>query len=102
MGDSKKSESTAQAAYEALIADSNRAIAALLRSIVSRTAEKADAMNDKRETESDHADTVKELEGLAKYNAELHTECDYLLNNFDVRQQGRMAEIEALQQAKQI
>merc|ERR1712125_31567 len=44
MAESKKSESTAQAAYEALIADSNRAIAALQRSIVSRTAEKADAM----------------------------------------------------------
>merc|ERR1719517_378490 len=67
-----------------------------------KTAAKVQAEKDKLETESDHSDTVKELEELAKYNAELHAECDSLLKNFNSRQKERGEEIEALQQAKQI
>lgn len=47
-------------------------------------------------------DTVNELEGLSKENANVHKECDYLLKNFDIRQKARGEEIEALQQAKSI
>lgn len=52
-----------------------------------------------------HADLnaiVDELEQLAKYNAKLHADCDYLIKNFEARQEGRTAEIEALQSAKQV
>jgi chromosome segregation ATPase len=102
MADSKKSESEAQAAYEQLIADTNASVEALQKEIVSKTKAKVDAEKDKRQTESDLSDTLKELDGLAKYNGELHVECDYVLKNFEVRQNGRQEEIEALQQAKQI
>merc|ERR1740123_2133676 len=100
--DSVKSEQGAQAAYESNVADTNDSVAALQKDIVIKTEAKVDAEKDKAETESDHADTVKELEELGKYNAELHAECDYLLKNFDSRQKERAEEIEALQQAKQI
>ena len=100
--DSVKSESDAQAAYEQNVADTNDSVAALQSDIVQKTEAKVDAEKDKLETESDHADTVKELEGLSKYNVELHAECDYLLKNFNSRQKERAEEIEALQQAKQI
>jgi len=99
---SKKSESDAQAAYEQLIVDTNDAVAALQKQIVTKTAAKSEARKDRREAKSDLADTMKELEELAKYNAELHGECDYVVKNFDVRQQGRAEEIRALQEAKQI
>merc|ERR1712194_283145 len=102
VSESKKSESDAQASYETLIADTNGAIAALQKEIVSKTDAHGEARKDRRETKSDLADTMKELEELAKYNAELHGECDYVLKNFDVRQQARAAEIKALQEAKQI
>merc|ERR1712151_1062268 len=97
-----KSESDAQAAYEKTVADTNDSVAALQADIVQKTEAKVDAEKDKLETESDHADTVKEIEGLVKYNGELHTECDYLLKNFNIRQKQRAEEVEALQQAKQI
>merc|ERR1712083_980477 len=100
--DSVKAESDAQAAYEQNVADTNDSVDGLQKQIVEQTAAKVQAEKDKLETESDHADTVKELEGLAKYNAELHAECDYLLKNFNSRQKERAEEIEALQQAKQI
>merc|ERR1719499_2855622 len=100
--ESKKSESAAQAAYEQLIADTNGSVAALQKEIVAKTQARNDAKKDDANTESDHEDTGKELEGLAKYNSELHAECDYLMNNFDLRQKSRDEEIEELQQAKQI
>jgi len=102
MGNSKTSEGEAQAAYEQLIADTNDSVAGLQKEIVSKTQAKIDAEKDRRQAKSDLNDTLKELDGLAKYNAELHADCDYVLKNFDVRQQGRAEEIKALQEAKQI
>merc|ERR1712194_923576 len=102
VSESKISENDAQAAYETMIADTNDAVAALQKAIVSKTDAKNEAHKDRREAKSDLADAIKELEGVAKYNAELHGECDYVLKNFDVHQQGRAEEIKALQEAKQI
>jgi len=100
--ESKKSESEAQAAYEALIADTNASIEGLTKAITSKTKAKAQAKKDLSLTESDLADAVTELENLGKTNADLHGECDYVMKNFDIRQKARAQEIEALQQAKQI
>jgi len=100
--DSRKGEIAAQAQYESLVADTNGSVRALEREVTEKTAAKAQAGKEKTETEGDLADTVKELENLGKYNADLHAECDYLLKNFGARQEARGQEIEALQQAKQI
>merc|ERR1719471_1631189 len=100
--DSRKSESEAQAAYEEAIADTNGSVAALQQEVASKTKAKAKATKEKLETASDIAETSKELEGLSKYNGELHAECDYVMKNFGSRQEARGQEIEALQQAKQI
>eukprot|EP00448_Togula_jolla_P003903 CAMPEP_0170599444 /NCGR_PEP_ID=MMETSP0224-20130122/16799_1 /TAXON_ID=285029 /ORGANISM="Togula jolla, Strain CCCM 725" /LENGTH=58 /DNA_ID=CAMNT_0010924093 /DNA_START=1 /DNA_END=177 /DNA_ORIENTATION=- len=43
-----------------------------------------------------------ELEQLSTYNAELHTSCDFVMKNFDLRQTARDEEVEALKQAKAI
>jgi len=100
--ESKKSESEAQAAYEALVADTNTAIADLTKEITSKTKAKGKAKKDLSMTSDDLADTIKELESLGKTNTDLHAECDYVLKNFMIRQKGRQEEVEALQQAKQI
>merc|ERR1712113_518089 len=99
---SKTAETEAQRGYEQLIADSNEMIQSLQKQVVFKTQSKIAAHKDEQETQDDLNDVLKELDGLAKYNAELHTECDYLLRNFDLRQKERGEEIEALQQAKQI
>merc|ERR1719298_93900 len=100
--ESKKSESEAQAAYEALVADTNESIADLTKEITSKTKAKAQAKKDLSAASSDKADAETELENLGKYNADLHGECDYVMKNFDIRQKARAEEVEALQQAKQI
>jgi len=102
MSKSKESENEAQQAYEALVADTNASVDELTKAVATKTKETAKAKKEKINTESDLADTMEELEGLAKYNADLHAECDYTLKNFDIRQKARAEEIEALQQAKQI
>jgi hypothetical protein len=102
MAESKKSENEAQKAYEQTIRDTNGAVAALQKEVVTKTKAKARATKDKLQTESDLTDTVLELEDLSKMKINLHAECDYMLKNFDTRQDARSQEIEALQQAKQI
>jgi len=99
---SKNAEMEAQAAYEQLTADTNQSQADLAQAVVEKTSAKAKARKDRLGAESDLSDTVDELEGLHKYEADVHEECDYVLKNFMARQQARGEEIEALQQAKQI
>merc|ERR1719263_747124 len=100
--DAKKGESEAQAAYEQTVADSNNGVDALNKEVTTKGKNKVKAKKDLEQTEQDVLDTLKELEGLSKENANLHKECDYVLKNFDVRQKARGEEIEALQQAKSI
>lgn len=99
---SKNAEMEAQEAYEQLTADTNQSQSDLATSVVEKTSAKAKAHKDRLGAESDLMDTVDELEGLHKYETDVHEECDYLLKNFMARQQARGEEIEALQQAKQI
>jgi len=100
--ESKKSESEAQAAYEALVADTNASVGDLTKEITSKTKGRAGAKKELSSTNGDHADAVTELENLGKYNGDLHAECDYVMKNFGIRQEARAAEVEAMQQAKQI
>jgi len=100
--ESKKTEAEAQAAYEVFVADTNASLKELQDAVTTKTEEKAKAEKEKVETEEALQMTMTDLEDLAKYKAGLHEECDYLLKNFGIRQEARQAEIEALQQAKQI
>jgi hypothetical protein len=100
--DARKAEGEAQAAYEQTVTDTNNSVAASQKEVVTKTKDKTQATKDHQQTGSDIIDTVKELEGLSKYTAELHSECDYVLKNFEVRQKARAEEIESLQQAKQV
>merc|ERR1719163_2622354 len=70
--ESKKSESEAQAAYEALVADTNDSVANLTKEITTKTKAKAQAKKDLSLSNGDLADAVAELEDLGKYNGDLH------------------------------
>lgn len=100
--DAKKSEGEAQAQYETFIADTSTSLGELQKEVVTKTAEVSKAEKEKVETEEALTGTMTDLEDLGKYKAGLHKECDYLLKNFGIRQESRQAEIEAIQQAKQI
>merc|ERR1712160_146182 len=78
-------EKLAQEEYEELMADS---------------AEKRAA--DSKELTDEHKATVKELMATEEYISQLHAECDWLIQYFDVRKEARTGEIDSLGKAKAI
>jgi hypothetical protein len=97
-----KSEEDAQKAYEDFVKDTNASIEEKSKSIVNKTEEKAKAEADKVEAETEKEAVMTELEQLANEDADLHSSCDFVLKNFEIRQTARDQEIEALKQAKAI
>merc|ERR1719333_1040433 len=97
-----RAEEDAQKAYEDFVKETNASVEAKSKDIVNKAEEKAKAEADLVETEEAHESVMLELEQLSNYNGQLHTSCDFVLKNFDIRQTARDEEIEALKQAKAI
>merc|ERR1719359_1503413 len=95
-------EAEAQKSYETFVSDSNDLIAKLTESVSMKTKAKASAKVDSEQAKSDLDSTNGELEALAEYEADLHSDCDFVLKNFNIRQKARLDEMEAIQQAKAI
>jgi len=95
-------EKEAQAAYETFIKDSNALIDELTAAITAKKKSTAAAEGDRESAKASHGEAVDELESLADYKADMHTRCDWLQKNFDIRQKARLQEIEAIQHAKGI
>jgi len=109
MADSKKMENDAirdeqdaQSAYEMFMKDSNKAIKQALKANVNMSEDRAKAKEALSRDESDFASTMKTLESLNAELGDLHSSCDYVLNNFSTRQEARAVETDALREAKSI
>merc|ERR1712194_295359 len=89
-------------AYEEFVKDTNGSIDAKSKDIVNKSESKAKAEADRVEAKEDKEAVMLELEQLANYKAELHSSCDFVMKNFEIRQTARDEEIEALKQAKAI
>jgi len=97
-----KDETASQKAYEQYSRDTTDAINANRKDVVSKSEERSETEAERIETTESRDAAVKALGELAAYNADLHKDCDYVLKNFDIRQQARGDEIDALKQAKAI
>merc|ERR1712204_115733 len=97
-----RSEEDAQKAYEDFVKETNNSIEAKSRDIVNKSETKAKAETDLIEAKEAKEGVLLELEHLSNYNAQLHQSCDFVQNNFELRQTARDEEIEALRQAKAI
>jgi len=95
-------ENDAQAAYEEYMTDSQAANAAANQNIMNKSGAKAKAEKDKIGATESRDATIQDLLALGEHNAALHQDCDFLIKNFDVRQNARTAEIESLFNAKAI
>jgi DNA repair exonuclease SbcCD ATPase subunit len=96
-----KAETDAQKAYEEYVKDTNGSVEKT-RMITDKTSEKAEAEEDKTATSEGKETATSEMQQLMNENADLHKACDFTLKNFDVRQEARDQEVEALRQAKAI
>jgi len=92
-----KGEQDAQDAYMSFLSESYASIEAAQRAVTNKVEEKATAESSKTAAEGDKADAISTKEALAKTRADLHSSCDYVMENFDAREQARKSEIEGLQ-----
>jgi len=97
-----KAEDEAVKAYGGFVDETNASINAKAKSEIDKSAEKASAEKSLAEANEDMNEKLEELLSLANKNQELHHGCDYLLKNFDVRQEARDQELEALKDADAI
>merc|ERR1719235_1581836 len=95
--ESIKDEQDAEAAYQSFLAESFASIEAAQRAVTNKVEEKATAESAKTAAEGDKADANDTKEALAKFRADLHSSCDYVMENFDAREMARKSEIEGLQ-----
>merc|ERR1719401_1782461 len=102
MTEAETSEKDAQADYDTLMADAGAKRAADSQALVEKTAAKAKG-EEALETETAHKkDLSVQLMETKQVIANLHGECDWLLQYFDVRKEARTEEIEALDKAKAV
>merc|ERR1719408_1131969 len=100
--DAIKAEEQMQIAYEAFVTETNAAIEAATKEMITSQETKAKKEGEKSDTEMMRDGTVSEIEALIGENVDLHKSCDYTLKNFDLRQAARQSEMEALKQALSI
>merc|ERR1719248_474462 len=92
-------ENEAQSMYESFQAESYQSIVEKQRAVTNKTEQKAKAESAKVAAEGDKSAAEGEAESLAATKAELHKSCDYVLANFEVRQEARNTELESLANA---
>jgi len=97
--DAIRAEADAQTAYEEFGKQTNDAVDAMTRAIVTKSGNKAEMTSDKAETSEALDYSVATLQSLEGENMSIHADCDYTLKLFDLRQSQRGEEIEALKQA---
>lgn len=100
--ESIKNEQESQAAYETLILGNNETIATKTKERTNTESDRSQAEIDLVEEKSNMAGLVAGREQLDGERAAAHKACDFVLRNFEVRQDARDEEITALKQAKAI
>jgi hypothetical protein len=95
-------EQKSQEAYSEFVANTNAALDAYAKAIATNTENKEKATADKLQSGEDLKATDTAIGELQDTSKALHLNCDYLLKNYDVRQEARGQEIAAIQEAKQI
>jgi len=102
MTEAQVEEKNAQKEYEEMMNDSATKRAADTKSIAAKESAKAEAEEGKVADEGSKAAEFKELTATKQYESNLHSECDWLIQNFDLRKSMRGEEMDNLKQAKAV
>jgi len=95
-------EKNAQEDYEELMAESASKRAADSKTITEKETQKAGLEGELGTAKKDKKATSTDLMSLKEYVADLHGNCDFLLENFEVRKEARSGEIDAIGKAKAV
>jgi DNA repair exonuclease SbcCD ATPase subunit len=102
MTEAEAEEKNAAADYEASMQDSAEKRVTDSTLLAEKGVAKANAEGALQDAKDGKIATGKELMATGEYIGSLHGECDWLLQNFDVRKTAREGEIEALGKAKAV
>jgi len=102
MTEAKVSEKNDQAEYEKMIIDSASKRAQDAKSLTDKEANKASVQGAIEKNTAAKKSTIAGLAGTNKYLAALHSECDWLLQYYQVRKDARADEVDALQKSKAV
>jgi len=97
-----RAEADSQKAYEDFVTETNASIDEKSKDIMNKSEEKAKAEEDLTQANTDKESVMLELDQLANEEADLHKTCDFVMKNFEIRQDARDQEIEGLKKAKAI
>mmetsp|Transcript_62071 Transcript_62071/g.113957 ORF Transcript_62071/g.113957 Transcript_62071/m.113957 type:complete len:704 (-) Transcript_62071:54-2165(-) len=95
-------EESAQKQYEATMTEAGDKRAQDSALIAEKTGAKAEYETELGSAKGDKTSATQELTALVKYEANMHSQCDWLLKYFDVRKEARTGEVESLEKAKAI
>merc|ERR1719218_29554 len=98
----KHEEETSQKDYERLMAESQKTRAQNVESITADEAAKADLDTKIEQTKQKKASQETELSNIKQYITQLHANCDFLIENYDLRKAARANEVESLKNAKSV
>merc|ERR1719424_856252 len=100
MTEAETEEKDAQRDYEEMMDDAAQKRSDAVKAIAEKENAKADAEQTKMEAEGSKAAEDSELAATTEYEMQLHSECDWLIQNYDVRKEARAQERDALLGAK--
>jgi len=100
--ESKFGEKDAQGEYETFMSDSAQKRAVDAKSIAEKESARAETSAKLQKHKEELKGTVGELYANAEFVHSLHGECDWLLQNFNVRKSARAGEVDALTKAKAV
>merc|ERR1712147_513580 len=95
-------EKNAQEEYELFMSDSAEKRADDTKAMTDKMASKADMEAALAKAKEDKAGKLKELMAAAEVLSDVHGECDWLLQNFQLRQNARANEVDSLKKAHAI
>merc|ERR1719235_501196 len=72
------------------------------KAIADKNSMKAGLEDDLAKTNEDHTSKLKELMTTEQYMAQLHGQCDWLIENFELRKSARTDEIDNLTKSKSV
>merc|ERR1719160_663424 len=97
--ESEFAEKDAQGEYEKMVKDAADKRATDSKSLAEKEAAKAELETQVIGHEDKKAADSEVLAATKQYIAELHAECDWLIENFETRKEARAAEVDALKNA---
>merc|ERR1719321_2185614 len=95
-------EETAQKDYERLMSDSQASRAKMVEGITAKEAAKAELDSNIVATKDKKASQETDLANVKQYLMELHAQCDFIIENYDMRKAARETEVEGLKNAKSV